>query len=118
MEKANLQVVRFNAEDVITTSYFAMNMGGTYDLYQGTRANVYYQDKGYPVTAEYVNSYSDEDFESSVSHNILYSTMYDVYSDGSDLYSFGKRYPTDEAIVGGQGAANTPGENPPFPFGS
>lgn len=119
-----LKVVRFNAEDVIATSLYAFaNGNGGYDIYEGTMG-AYDANAGawsINLVGDSIETISAADFD-DYSRNLAYDrihSLYGAYADGNNYFTKGATYVElygEYANVGGQGAGNTPGPNPPFPM--
>ena len=120
-----LKVVRFNAEDVIATSFYAVaNVNGGYDIYEGTMGSYDANAGAWSVnlvgdSLKTISEAEFDDYTRSLNSPYDIYSLYGAYKDGNYYFTKGATYVElygEYANVGGQGAGNTP-SNPTFPFG-
>ena len=115
--KPELKFVRFNAEDVIATSLFAVADGDNYTVYSGgiiTRTPA--ANGGLPIAIDATPLYSWTQAEYDENkNNILFSPLYNAYYESGNYYTNGVPFDANTTQVGGQDPVNTPGTPPSIP---
>lgn len=115
-----LKVVRFDAEDVIATSMFAVSDGnGGYNVYNGAIVSSSLEANGGWLvdmnTTTLVDNWNQEAYDTNKT-NAAYSPFYDAYYESGNYYTNGVAFDVNNLNAGGQDPGNTPGPNPSLPF--
>ncbi|MBQ6979041.1 MAG: hypothetical protein IJQ07_00145 [Clostridia bacterium] len=118
-----LKVVRFNAEDVIATSLYAVADGnGGYNLYEGTMG-AYDANAGAwsvnlaDVSSGTISAAEFDDYTRSLNSPYDIHSLYGAYKEGDYYFTKGATYVElygEYVNVGGADPVNIPGGNPPL----